>query len=132
MKIIENIKSNPKMLFNHVKKSKNNENRVGPFKNGNEYIYEAKTICNILTEQYNSQFSKKSDNENEINMFENILEDDLVDINIDEKNIRDAIDKLNTNSAQGPDGVPAILMKKTRDTIAVPLKLILRKSLAWR
>ena len=112
MKIIENIKSNPKMLFNHVKKSKYNENRVGPFKNGNEYIYEAKTICNILTEQYNSQFSKKSDNVNEINMFENILEDDLVDINIDEKNIRDAIDKLNTNSAQGPDGVPAILMIK--------------------
>ena len=39
MKIIENIKSNPKLLFKHVKKSKNNENRVGPFKNGNEYIY---------------------------------------------------------------------------------------------
>ena len=129
MKIIENIKSNPKLLFKHVKKSKNNENRVGPFKNGNEYIYEAKTICNTLTEQYNSQFSKKSENEKEINMFENILEDDLVDINIEEKDIRDAIDKLNTNSAQGPDGVPAILMIKTRDTIAVPLKIILRKSL---
>ena len=47
-------------------------------------------------------------------MFENILDDDLVDINIDEKSIRDAIDKLNTNSAQGPDGVPAVLMIKTR------------------
>ena len=52
-----------------------------------------------------------------------------MDINIEEKDIRDAIDKLNTNSAQGPDGVPAILMIKTRDTIAVPLKIILRKSL---
>ena len=129
MKIIENIKSNPKRLFDYVKKSKNKDNRVGPFKNGNEYIYDAKTICSILTEQYNSQFSKKTDNENEIKMFENILEDDLVDINIKETDIRDAIDKLETNSAQGPDGVPAILLIKTRDTITVPLKLILRKSL---
>ena len=128
MKIIENIKNNPKMLFDYVKKNKNKDNRVGPFKNGNEYIYEAKSICNILTEQYNSQFSEKADNEN-IEMFENILEDDLVDINIDEKDIRDAIDKLDTNSAQGPDGVPAIFMIKTRDSIAIPLKLILRKSL---
>ena len=33
MKIIENIKSNSKMLFKHVKRNKNNENRVGLFRN---------------------------------------------------------------------------------------------------
>ena len=129
MRIVENIKSNPKLLFDYVKKSRDQDNRIGPFKNGNEYVYDAKTICSMLTDQYTSQFSNRSENVIEDKMFENIQEGDLDDINIEEKDISDAIEKLDTNSTQGPDGVPAIFLIKTKETLVTPLKLMLRKSL---
>ena len=45
------------------------------------------------------------------------------------KDIEDAIDELDENSSAGPDGVPAIFLKKTKEEISLPLSLILRKSL---
>ena len=36
---------------------------------------------------------------------------------------------MNASSTAGSDGVPAILLIKTKDAIALPLKLILRKSI---
>lgn len=41
----------------------------------------------------------------------------------------EAIDKLSPNAAAGPDGIPAILMKKCKDVLAEPLETIFRKSL---
>ena len=58
-----------------------------------------------------------------------IRDGDMIDIEINEMNITDAIRELNTNSTAGSDCVPAILLIKTKDTIVLPLKLILRKSI---
>ena len=45
-KVIDNMKENPKVLFDYIKK-------------GKEYIYDAKEIYKILIEQQNSQFSER-------------------------------------------------------------------------
>ena len=69
--------------------------------------------------QYNSQFSsngseKKLDN----NIFSNIQDGDLADIQIKENDIQDAIAKMNANSSAGPDGVPAkFIIKKQGNNI---------------
>merc|ERR1712105_286242 len=55
--------------------------------------------------------------------------DDLNDIEITEEDIKKAIDDIDENSAAGPDGIPALLLKKIREEIALPLALILRKSI---
>ena len=55
--------------------------------------------------------------------------DDLNDISIAEEDIMDAINKLDENSGAGPDGIPAIFLIKTKEVIAAPLTLMLRKSL---
>ena len=47
-------------------------------------------------------------------------EDDLNDINIEIQDIIDAIDKLEENSAPGPDGVPAIFLKKNKRSHSSP------------
>ena len=53
----------------------------------------------------------------------------MVDIQIDRKCIEDAIDETYENSSAGPDGVPAICLKKTKTAISKPLALLLRKSI---
>ena len=58
-----------------------------------------------------------------------IVNSNLVDIQIDRKCIDDAIDELDENSSAGPDGVPAIFLKRTKTAISKPLALLLRKSI---
>ena len=129
-RVIENMKENLKILFDYIKKQKIRDNKIGPFKRGKEYVYDIDEICKMLVEQYNAQFSKHI-NINKVtkNEIEDISEGDLVDIQFDESDIANAINKLKKNSAAGPDGVPAILLINTKDAIKKPLQIILRKSI---
>ena len=129
-KVIENMKTKPKILFDHIRKQKDKDTKIGPFKIGKEYIYDTREICRALVKQYNSQFSKGN---NVVGVAEeemrDIREGDIEDIDFDEENISDAIEKLNKNSAAGPDGIAAIFLINTRNAIKTPLKEILRKSI---
>ena len=127
-KAIECMKENPKMFYSLVKKEKNRKNEVGPFKEGEELINDGEEICNRLVTEYYSQFSEISSRESD-NPFENEDTGDMNDIEIVEKDIEDAINDLNENSSAGPDGIPAIFLKKTKEEISIPLAIILRKSL---
>ena len=124
------MKENPKVLYDHIKKHKDRDTKIGPFQIDKELIYDTKEICTLLIKQYNSQFSKKCQsvkiNEEEIY---DTKEGDLSDIVFNEDDIADAINKLKKNSAAGPDGIPAILLINTRESIKIPLQIILRKSL---
>ena len=64
--------------------------------------------------------------------FEDIRDDYMMDIEMNEMIVTEAIGELNVNSTVGSNCVPAILLIKTKDTIALPLKLILRKSIDER
>ena len=122
------MKENPRMIYSYINKQQNRKKEIGPFKIGNELIYDGKVICNCLREQYVSQFSNKSEIENE-DLFEDPDIDDLSEIEIEEKDIEDAIDELDEYSSAGPDGLPAIFLKKTKKAISKPLAILLRKSL---
>ena len=123
------MKENPQMFFSYINKQKNRKNEIGPFKSGDEFIYDGKEICEKLVSEFYSQFSEVSrENENE-NRFDNFDSDDLSDIEFGTKDIEDAINELDENSSAGPDGLPAIFLKKTKETISLPLTLLLRKSL---
>ena len=130
IRVIQNMKEKPKMFFNYIKNQENRDVKIGPFKIQKEYIYDEKEICKCLVNQYNSQFSsngteKKLDN----NIFSNVQDGDLADIQVNEDDIQDAIAKMNANSSAGPDGVPAKFLIKTKETTSLPLLIIMRKSL---
>ena len=127
-KAIDCMKENPRMLYSYINKQRNRQKEIGPFKSGDEYIYDGKEICNSLKLQYVSQFSESSNRKNE-NLFDNHNQEDLTEIKVESRNIEDAIDELDENSSAGPDGLPAIFLKKTKETISKPLALLLRKSL---
>ena len=124
------MKDNPKIFFDYIRKQKDRDTKIGPFKINNEYIYNSKEICKILVEQYNSQFSKSNKLKKVIKEeLSDIQEGDLADIEIKEDDIAKAIEKLNKNSAAGPDGIPAVFLINAKNSIKTPLEIILRKSI---
>ena len=80
-KVIDNMKENPKVLFDYIRRQKDRDTKIGPFKRGKDYIYDSREICKMLIEQYNSQFSETNDTmkatKEEIN---NIEDDDISEI----------------------------------------------------
>ena len=117
---IDCMKENPRMFYSFINKQRNRRNEIGPFKKDGKYIYDGKEICESLKTEYTSQMSTRSNREN-IQQFSDSNEDDLIDIEIDRKSIEDAIDELNEDSSAGPDGIPAIFLKRTKETISKPI-----------
>ena len=50
-------------------------------------------------------------------------------IHLDREDIVEAIDQLCPNSSAGPDGVPAVLLKKRKRSLADPLEILFRNFL---
>ena len=84
-------------------------------------------MANILSEQYASVFSVPSGKSSpeEINNSIPML-DDIV---FTEEDIINAIDELRNNSASGPEGLAAILLKKCKKSLAKPLYSLWRDCL---
>ena len=78
--------------------------------------------------EFKSQFSKTRGGKRK-EIFQNEEPEDLNDIEVMEKDIEDAIDELDENSAAGPDGIPAKLLKKIKRGVRKPLSMMLRKSI---
>ncbi len=53
----------------------------------------------------------------------------FADIDFTENDIISAINELSANSSSGPDGIPALLLKKCKSEIANPIFILWRKSL---
>ena len=139
---IENMIKNPKYLYALINKRNkvNRTNEIGPLEVEGKIFNKGEDVANKLTDEYSSEFTKKEEKRNEkgeiINgreaierLFDNEEEEELTDITIEEKDIKDAINCIDENSSAGPDGVPAYIIKKLRNYLAKPLKLIFRKSL---
>ena len=92
------------------------------------FIYNGKDITNCLKTEFTSQMGERSNIKIPI-QFDEVNEGDLFDIEIDRKCVEDAIDDLDENSTAGPDGIPAIFLKKTKKAISNPLAILLRKSI---
>ena len=122
------MKQNPKMFYSIINSQKNRKNEVGPFKENEEIINDAELIVEKLLLEFLSQFSKTGSEENK-KLFQNEEPEDLNDIEVTEKDINDAINELDENSAAGPDGIPAKLLKKVKEAISLPLAMMLRKSI---
>ena len=125
---IESMKENPKVFYAFVNKQRNRRVEVGPFKKDKKFIYDGKEISNCLKTEFTSQMNERSSRKNPV-QFDEVNEGDLYDIEVTRKKVEDAIDDLDENSTAGPDGIPAIFLKKTKKAISKPLALLLRKSI---
>ena len=127
---IENIKTNSRFFFSYAAKFSTSKSKIGPFLEENgDIIDDDKQMSEMLSKQYCSVFSTPVEEvSTELNNV-NVEVDELTDLQITQHDIRCAIDELKVNSAAGPDEIPAILLKKCKGSLALPLSIIWRKSL---
>ena len=105
--------------------------KVGPLMDprSNELTEDSYTMANILQDKYKSVFASPKPDYNflqhyQLQDFPNLLET----IDFSEDDFVREINTLSTNSAAGPDGFPATLLKKCKTSLAKPLKTIWRNN----
>ncbi len=126
---IQSIKSNPKYFFSYAKKFSKIKSKIGPLLNeNNQYTASSQEMANILKTQYESVFNDPLPS-SVYTEGANLAEEDLIDIEFTSSDFQDAIDELSTNSSSGPDGVPAILLKKCKLELSGPLAILWRNLL---
>ena len=138
LRAVNCIKNNANYFFRYAKRYSKRKDHIGPLRNENdELTNDIPEMCNLLLEQYNSVFSlpcaeKTIKNpqdyfvSDKINSCEN---ETLSDILLNKDVISEAINEMSTNSAAGPDGMPASLFKECRDELCIPLQIFFAKSL---
>ena len=122
---IEAIKTNSKYFFSYAKKFSKVHTGIGPLtdKNSNT-ITCANEMAKMLSKQYASVWTTPSSIQNE-----GTTADESYPTISNIEHLESAIDELTNNASPGPDKFPAILLKKCKTSLSVPLFLIWRKSL---
>jgi hypothetical protein len=135
-KAVDAIKTNQKYFYSYARKKLKAHSPVGPFAGQNGIITDPFEKSEILREQYESVFSNPIYLDTTIQRIvdetqhvEQIEINALCDIEFDESNFVSHISELKSCAAAGPDGVPAIVLKKCSEALATPLKLLWRRSL---
>ena len=121
----------PRAFFKYAKRFSKSTSDIGPFiDNNGEVVTNPVTIVEMLRKQYESVFSnpreeKKVSNPQEF-FSQNKASEQLDNIPFDRKDIIDALVHLSSGSSAGPDGVPAILLKRCKRSLVEPLEILFR------
>ena len=132
---ISKIKKDPRAFFSYAKKFSKTKSEAGPFLNQDgDLISDSKSIADMLKSQYESVYSSP-DPSKEVTDPEEFFSIDegseyLDNIAFDRQDVLDALDKLSANSAPGPDGIPSILLKKCKYSLADGLTTIFQRILS--
>ena len=132
-KAVEAIRTNPKYFFRYAKSKSQIRSRVGPLRRGEELVGEPQDMSEMLRVQYDSVFSLPLPMENlpgtpNDRQVEE-LGPELNDIDFAPEDFVEMVRELPAGSSPGPDGVPAILLKRTGGALGEPLYILWRESL---
>ena len=126
-KVMTCRKTNPKSFYAYINSAKKTRNKIGPLKNSDgAAVTDPRELAQILNNQYVSVFTRSQDDTEETAQDTEVQ---LEDISITEERVVEAIDKLNEQSASGPDGIPARVIKELKEEIKTPLALLFRQSM---
>ena len=132
---IDKIKTNPKFFYSYAKSFSKVHVGVGPLINSSKQLISGpRRMAEILSEQYSSVFSTPRHDKLPLDTLfpedpEYMPSPSLSTISFCDYDLSEAMEELSPTAAPGPDGFPAILLKKCSVALAHPLALIWRKSL---
>ena len=146
-KAVESIKTNQKFFFSYANKRSKVRTGIGPLRTQQRTLTASpKAMADVLAEQYNSAFSQPAYTNEQVQAVFRLAQPPnttnlcptstaatstalLENINFSDKELAEAMRELRANSAAGPDGFPAILLKKCSEALAPPLARLWRASL---
>lgn len=132
---VEKITKNPKFFYAYAKRFSKVRVGIGPLINSAKQLITApRKMAEILSEQYSSVFSHPClDNISTDTLFPHsdvLNSPNITHITFSDAELCDAMQDLSPNAAPGPDGFPAILLKKCSTSLSPPLAKIWRSSLS--
>ena len=126
--ISENAKGNPKRFFQYCIRKRKIKEEVRCIKNSKgELLYKDKDIADALNGYFVESFTKEEVNNTPEGIHNNL--NVLANIEIEDKEVLDKLNKLKTNKAAGPDGIFPRVLKELSEIIFKPLASIFRQSL---
>ena len=121
---VQAIKANPKYFFTYAKKRCNMKPVVGPLESDGRVLSDAGEVASELNDYYSAMCTHPHF-QDVSTAIENWAvpnrENTLEELEIVPTVIEDSLGKLKENSAPGPDGVPAILLKRCAGSLSKPL-----------
>ena len=95
-----------------------------------ELVTDQKEMANILQQQFCSVFSDPNQVDTSASTFNvpPIVTRDT-EIVLTQEDIEEAISDIKLDSAPGPDGIPAILLKRCASTLSLPIYLLWSESM---
>ena len=131
-KAVSGVKLNPKQFYRYAKSHSTMKSGIAMLRTSEGiWLNDHKLIADAFQDQFSSVYSDpdaKNIKSPDFNV--RVPNVDMSDISLSftDGAILNAIGELNLNSAPGPDGLPAQLIKNCSNTIVVPLGLMWRES----
>ena len=127
-KAVSKIKSNPKFFFSYAKSFSQTKSGVSMLFDENERITtDPKEMADILQKQFASVYSDPDASSIKSPEFESPIVSkpfEEYSLSFTDEDIKKAIKDLKSNSAAGPDGIPATLIISCADVLCEPIRLI--------
>lgn len=122
----EAIKVNSKYFFSYAKTYSRVKIGIGPLLDAAKNIISCPLkIANILSDQYNSVYSKpEEDMPHGEDIFDGTGSPENSNLLEDITFSSEDIDEISPTSAAGPDGFPAILLKACKTPLSIPLEIL--------
>ena len=130
LKAISNISRNSKFFFSYAKQKEKPRSSVGPLKVDSQIVTEPKEMADLLAQQFQSVYSTPRFTETQSNNENLFNETDLQSVfHFTEDEIEKCIGKISNSASAGPDGIPAIFLKKCAPYLKYPLWMLWMSSM---
>lgn len=127
------LKSDPKSFWKHVNEQRKEFGLPSKMKYGNQTGTSAEEYCKLFSEKFSSVFSLETLTSDQIALAANnvpIAGLSLNRISVSDAMIKTALSEMKPSTSVGPDGIPAILLKKCSEGMLAPLRHIFNLSLS--
>ena len=129
-KAVESLKRNPSYFYSYAKRAAKSHSKVGPlFDKNNNLQSDHKVIADLLQQQYTGVFSDPNSENKKLPDLNIDCENTIEDIDFNRDDIISAINEINENAACGEDDIPAIVLKRCKNSLSYPIMCIWKESM---
>ena len=123
-----NSNSNPKLFYSYIKSKKVTSNDIGPLiRQDGILTSNSLEVAELLNTYFSSVFTNESNLSNS-NHFATINIEPLVNIQLTEADVQNAINRLKRNKSPGPDHIYSRTIKELNELLCTPLKILFAMS----
>jgi hypothetical protein len=127
----DSLKDNPKMFWSFIKSKSSSNDLPSSMKYGDNVLNTGQSICDTFSAYFHSNFLANSSSLTipcSLSSVPSVT--DINNIVIDIEEVIKVLSTLDPSKSAGPDFLPALFLKNCAKTVATPISILFKKSLA--